>query len=47
MVAFSLQYYLPRNNKADKDKVQAFPDGLRMLAGNPYVRIASSSRFTS
>ncbi|KAM0747454.1 hypothetical protein T439DRAFT_349869 [Meredithblackwellia eburnea MCA 4105] len=33
-----LVYYLPRNNSADKDKVQAFPDGFRMLAGNPYVR---------
>ncbi|GAA6049137.1 hypothetical protein NBRC10513_003269 [Rhodotorula toruloides] len=38
-----LVYYLPRNNKADKGKVQAFPDGLRMLAGNPYLRSYNAS----
>ncbi|BGP07987.1 hypothetical protein JCM10049v2_003832 [Rhodotorula toruloides] len=38
-----LVYYLPRNNQADKGKVQAFPDGLRMLAGNPYLRSYNAS----
>ncbi|BGP31993.1 hypothetical protein JCM10296v2_003772 [Rhodotorula toruloides] len=38
-----LVYYLPRNNKADKGKVQAFPDGLRMLAGSPYLRSYNAS----
>lgn len=31
-------YYLPRRNAADKGPVKAFPDGFRMLAGNPYKR---------
>ncbi|BGP24567.1 hypothetical protein JCM10295v2_003485 [Rhodotorula toruloides] len=38
-----LVYYLPRDNKADKGKVQAFPDGLRILAGNPYLRSYNAS----
>ncbi|GAA5837744.1 hypothetical protein JCM9279_006849 [Rhodotorula babjevae] len=33
-----LIYYLPRFNAADKTNVTAFPDGLRMLAGNPFKR---------
>ncbi|KWU42437.1 hypothetical protein RHOSPDRAFT_9332, partial [Rhodotorula sp. JG-1b] len=33
-----LIYYLPRRNAADKGPVKAFPDGFRMLAGNPYKR---------
>ncbi|GAA5863910.1 hypothetical protein JCM3774_004415 [Rhodotorula dairenensis] len=33
-----LIYYLPRRNKADTGPVKAFPDGFRMLAGNPYKR---------
>lgn len=31
-------YYLPHRNAADIGPVQAFPDGFRMLAGNPYKR---------
>ncbi|GAA5987959.1 hypothetical protein JCM10908_007290 [Rhodotorula pacifica] len=33
-----LIYYLPHRNAADKGPVKAFPDGFRMLAGNPYKR---------
>ncbi|POY75568.1 hypothetical protein BMF94_1190 [Rhodotorula taiwanensis] len=31
-------YYLPRSNPKDPGSVKAFPDGFRMLAGNPYKR---------
>lgn len=29
---------MPRNHSTDTTKVTAFPDGLRMLAGNPFKR---------
>jgi len=35
------QYYLPRFHATDKTKVTAFPEGFRMLVGNPYVRAPS------
>lgn len=31
-------YYLHRSHSDDKTPIQAFPDGLRMLAGDPYTR---------
>lgn len=31
-------YYLPRSHASDKTPVQAFPPGLRILAGDPYSR---------
>ncbi|GAA5842608.1 hypothetical protein JCM9279_003637 [Rhodotorula babjevae] len=33
-----LVYYLPRFHATDKTKVTAFPEGFRMLVGNPYKR---------
>lgn len=33
-----LIYYLQRNNPADTTKVTAFPDGFRMLTGDPFRR---------
>ncbi|GAA5987967.1 hypothetical protein JCM10908_007292 [Rhodotorula pacifica] len=33
-----LVYYLPRKNDKDTGPVKAFPEGFRMLAGNPYQR---------
>ncbi|BGP13573.1 hypothetical protein JCM10213_008710 [Rhodosporidiobolus nylandii] len=33
-----LIYYLPRNHSSDTTKVMAFPDGLRMLNGDPFRR---------
>ncbi|ORY92817.1 hypothetical protein BCR35DRAFT_349137 [Leucosporidium creatinivorum] len=36
-------YYLQRDNAADVGPVQAFPDGLRMLIGNPFLRSYSGS----
>ncbi|BGO99964.1 hypothetical protein NBRC10513v2_001409 [Rhodotorula toruloides] len=38
VVGGGLIYYLPRNNAADTTNVTAFPDGLRMLTGNPFKR---------
>lgn len=37
-------YYLQRSHESDTTEVLAFPEGMRMLAGNPYVR--SRSRFS-
>ncbi|ORY75303.1 hypothetical protein BCR35DRAFT_292930 [Leucosporidium creatinivorum] len=42
-VGGGLIYYLPRNHSSDTTKVQAFPDGLRMLIGNPFLRSYSGS----
>ncbi|BGP05739.1 hypothetical protein JCM10049v2_001552 [Rhodotorula toruloides] len=38
VVGGGLIYYLPRNNAADTTNVTAFPDGFRMLTGNPFKR---------
>ncbi|GEM09398.1 WSC and DUF1996 domain containing protein [Rhodotorula toruloides] len=38
VVGGGLIYYLPRNNTADTTNVTAFPDGFRMLTGNPFKR---------
>ncbi|GAA5989299.1 hypothetical protein JCM11641_006105 [Rhodosporidiobolus odoratus] len=37
-VGGGLIYYLPRYHSSDTTTVQAFPDGLRMLNGNPFKR---------
>ncbi|BGP45756.1 hypothetical protein JCM10450v2_001586 [Rhodotorula kratochvilovae] len=42
-----LIYYLPRYHKSDTTNVTAFPDGLRMLAGNPFKRSYDSSSPTA
>ncbi|GAA5843521.1 hypothetical protein JCM11251_001644 [Rhodosporidiobolus azoricus] len=41
-----LIYYLPRSNPTDTTKVTAFPDGLRMLTGNPFKRSYDPSSLT-
>ncbi|GAA5931213.1 DUF1996 domain-containing protein [Sporobolomyces koalae] len=38
-----LIYYLQRSHKDDETEVLAFPEGMRMLAGNPYVRSYNDS----
>ncbi|GAA5867570.1 hypothetical protein JCM8547_001223 [Rhodosporidiobolus lusitaniae] len=38
-----LIYYLPRYHPSDTTNVTAFPDGLRMLTGNPFKRSYDSS----
>ncbi|GAA5978723.1 hypothetical protein JCM11641_006155 [Rhodosporidiobolus odoratus] len=38
-----LVYYLQRFNKDDEGDILAFPDGFRMLAGNPYLRSYNES----
>lgn len=42
-VGGGLIYYLPRNHSSDTTKVQAFPDGLRILTGNPFLRSYSGN----
>ncbi|GAA5840436.1 hypothetical protein JCM11251_006559 [Rhodosporidiobolus azoricus] len=42
-VGGGLIYYLRRSHSTDKTKVMAFPDGLRMLTGNPYKRTYDAS----
>ncbi|GJN89315.1 hypothetical protein Rhopal_002295-T1 [Rhodotorula paludigena] len=39
-------YYLPRSHETDTNKVQAFPTGFRMLAGNPYKRSFDGSQMS-
>lgn len=34
-------YYLTRSHSSDKGPIQAFPPGLRILAGDPYSRSAA------
>ncbi|GAA6026736.1 hypothetical protein JCM8097_005823 [Rhodosporidiobolus ruineniae] len=43
LVGGGLIYYLPRFHSSDKTNVTAFPDGLRMLTGNPFKRSYDSS----
>ncbi|GAA5887634.1 hypothetical protein JCM16303_001455 [Sporobolomyces ruberrimus] len=38
-----LVYYLQRSHKDDEGEVLGFPEGMRMLAGNPYVRSYNDS----
>ncbi|GAA5851238.1 hypothetical protein JCM8547_004178 [Rhodosporidiobolus lusitaniae] len=38
-----LVYYLQRDNEADTGPIKAFPEGFRMLAGNPYLRSYNES----
>jgi hypothetical protein len=38
---------VPRNHSTDTTKVMAFPDGLRMLTGNPFLRSYNSSSLTA
>ncbi|KAI5477385.1 WSC and DUF1996 domain containing protein [Pseudohyphozyma bogoriensis] len=42
-VGGGLIYYLPRNNTLDTTPVLAFPDGLRVLTGNPFLRSYNES----
>ncbi|GAA5931862.1 uncharacterized protein JCM15063_001588 [Sporobolomyces koalae] len=42
-VGGGLIYYLPRFHPTDKTNVTAFPDGLRMLTGNPFKRFYDGS----
>lgn len=42
-VGGGLIYYLQRFNRADTTKVMAFPDGLRILTGNPFLRSYNAS----
>ncbi|KAI5475386.1 WSC and DUF1996 domain containing protein [Pseudohyphozyma bogoriensis] len=42
-VGGGLIYYLPRNHSTDTTPVMAFPDGLRMLIGNPMLRTYNAS----
>lgn len=46
-VGGGLIYYLPRANSKDTTGVQAFPDGLRMLIGNPFLRSYDASSLMS
>lgn len=39
-------YYLPRSN-GKGEKVHAFPDGLRMIAGDPFRRVDEGKGYTS
>ncbi|KAI5479939.1 DUF1996 domain containing protein [Pseudohyphozyma bogoriensis] len=39
----TLVYYLQRNNSADTSAIMAFPDGFRMLTGDPYTRVFDNS----
>ena len=34
------RYYMQHSHTSDEYPVQAFPEGFRMLVGNPYVRFA-------
>lgn len=42
-VGGGLIYYLPRAHRTDKTGVRAFPDGLRVLTGNPFLRSYNQS----
>ncbi|GAA5843202.1 hypothetical protein JCM5353_001197 [Sporobolomyces roseus] len=42
-----LVYYLQRFHESDTTEVLAFPEGMRMLAGNPYVRSYNESSLMS
>jgi hypothetical protein len=46
-VGGGLIYYLPRSNSLDTTPVKAFPDGLRVLTGNPFLRSYNSSSLTA
>ncbi|GAA5867574.1 hypothetical protein JCM8547_001225 [Rhodosporidiobolus lusitaniae] len=43
----ALIYYLQRSHPTDKTNITAFPDGLRMLTGNPFKRSYNSSSLTA